>query len=127
MPRTAVWMGVVGALAPTAGAFSPSLMLPRAKAPAVAAQLLRGPACAARAPARHGSRGATIRMAGAGGKAVTLDSDGFDMGDADPIGSIDALNKVSTLAPTGHACCVRCENHHCGVGCTQKRCCAQER
>ena len=39
-------------------------------------------------------------MAGAGGKAVTLDETGFNnfdqagVGDADPIGSIEALNKV---------------------------------
>ena len=33
-------------------------------------------------------------MAGAGGKAVKLESTSFDAGDADPVGSIEALNKV---------------------------------
>ena len=33
-------------------------------------------------------------MAGAGGKAVNLESTSFDAGDADPVGSIEALNKV---------------------------------
>ena len=48
-----------------------------------------------RAPRLH-----PLHMAGAGGKSVTLDETGFNnfdqagVGDADPIGSIEALNKV---------------------------------
>ena len=83
---------MVGVLAPTTEAFSPLLGL---RSPVVSARPeQRLGSCAARAPRLHGSQVATIRMAGAGGKAVTLDSDGFDTGDADPIGSMEALNKV---------------------------------
>ena len=86
------------AMAPLAGAFTPAMSL-RGTAPALHGWQRAKSHATPRAAARHGSHAATIRMAGAGGKAVALDSDGFDSGDADPIGSIDALNKVGARSP----------------------------
>ena len=43
-------------------------------------------------------------MAGAGGTDVSLDISDFDKGDADPIGSLDALNKVFPLLELVGSC-----------------------
>jgi len=86
MPRTILCVALAVAVSPAA-AFSPSLALPRAFA-GLSTTHQRPHARVAVQP---------LRMAGAGGVAVTLDSAGFDSGDADPIGSIEALNKVCPL------------------------------
>jgi len=83
MHRTILCVALAVAVSPAA-AFSPSLALPR---------VFGGLSTTHKRPhARVAVQ--PLRMAGAGGVAVTLDSAGFDSGDADPIGSIEALNKA---------------------------------
>jgi len=84
MPRTRLYVAAAAAAVAVspAAAFSPLLALPRVSTGTTHQRL-------------HSRVSVQpLRMAGAGGVAVTLDSTGFDSGDADPIGSIEALNKV---------------------------------
>jgi hypothetical protein len=83
----------VAAVAGSAAAFSVVPALPRASQSPTRASLRPGAGRTALAPVAARGAGALL-MAGAGGKAVELDSAGFDAGDADPIGSIAALDKV---------------------------------
>ena len=86
MPRARLFVAAAAAAVAVspATAFSPLLALPRFSTGTIHQR-----------PNAH-SRVSVLplRMAGAGGVAVTLDSTGFDSGDADPIGSIESLNKV---------------------------------
>ena len=91
--RWALRASSVAAVAVSAEAFSVAPALPRASPALARASLLPGARRTVLAPAA--ARGShSLLMAGAGGKAVELDSAGFDMGDADPIGSIAELDKV---------------------------------
>ena len=83
----------VAAMAVSAEAFSVAPALSRTSPALARASLRPGAGRTALAPAATRGAGALL-MAGAGGKAVELDSAGFDTGDADPIGSIAALDKV---------------------------------
>ena len=87
-------------------AFSPSLVAPGGPLPVRLSSRPQVPGVTLLRPTT-GLRAPALQMAGAGGAAVNLDSSDFDQGDADPIGSIDALNQVcpSTLASkTLHPC-----------------------
>ena len=87
-------------------AFSPSLIAPGGPPPVRRCSRPQAPGVTLLRPTT-GLRSPALQMAGAGGAAVNLDSSDFDQGDADPIGSIDALNQVcpSTLASkTLHPC-----------------------
>jgi hypothetical protein len=83
------------AMASPGTAFSPPPTVSRLSSMTVAVRRHSALASRHRAPRLH-----PLHMAGAGGKAVTLDEAGFNnfdqagVGDADPIGSIEALNKV---------------------------------
>jgi hypothetical protein len=91
--RWALRASSVAAVAVSAEAFSLAPVLSRASPALARASLRPGAGRTALAPAAARGAGALL-MAGAGGKAVELDSAGFDTGDADPIGSIAALDKV---------------------------------
>merc|ERR1712216_825403 len=74
-------------------AFSPSLVAPGGPLPVRLSSRPQVPGVTLLRPTT-GLRAPALQMAGAGGAAVNLDSSDFDQGDADPIGSIDALNQA---------------------------------
>ena len=79
-------------------AFSPSLVAPGGPLPVRLSSRPQVPGVTLLRPTT-GLRAPALQMAGAGGAAVNLDSSDFDQGDADPIGSIDALNQVCPSTP----------------------------
>jgi len=100
--RAACVAVAVAAAAIPAAAFSPSAAAPLLRTALPRARAAPAPPRAVPARPRGAPRLQPLRMAGAGGQAVELDSAGFDAGDADPIGSIAALDEVSA-APSRRA------------------------